>query len=175
MSNLSRVVIIVWVFVVLILQASFTANLASLLTVQKLEPAFNDIQEIRASGHRVGYQEGSFVVEHLKSLQFDDSKIQSYQTPEQYAEALSKGSHNGGVAAIVDEIPYIRVFLRKYCSDYMMAGPIYKTNGFGFVSPTNHYIAIRILHLNLIDDLSKLNVKSSMIWVCMGGYDPGAN
>ena len=40
----------------------------------------------------------------------------------------------GGVAAIFDEIPYIKLFLAKFCSMYTMVGPTYKTDGFGFVS-----------------------------------------
>lgn len=133
-SNFSRLVIIVWVFVVLILQSSFTANLASLLTIQKLEPAFTDVQELLKSGHNVGYQEGSFIYNHLLDLGFDQDRIKSFENPDQYAEALSNGTHNGGVAAIFDEVPYIKVFLSQYCSDYTMAGPIYKADGFGFVS-----------------------------------------
>ncbi|CAA7409136.1 unnamed protein product [Spirodela intermedia] len=135
-SNFSRLVIIVWVFVVLILQSSFTANLASLLTIQKLEPAFTDVQELLNGGHNVGYQEGSFVYNHLKEhLHFDETRIKKYENPDQYAEALSKGTYNGGVSAIFDEVPYIKVFLSKYCSNYTMAGPVYKADGFGFVFP----------------------------------------
>ncbi|XVF47779.1 hypothetical protein PTKIN_Ptkin03bG0138200 [Pterospermum kingtungense] len=47
-------------------------------------------------------------------------------------EFLSKGSDNGGVAAIFDEIPYIKLFLAKYTTGYMMVGPTYKTDVLGF-------------------------------------------
>jgi len=67
-------------------------------------------------------------------LNFDETKLKAYNTPEEYNEALSNGSHNGGVAAIFDEIPFIKLFLAKYCSKYTMVGPTYKTGGFGFVS-----------------------------------------
>ncbi|MQM19302.1 hypothetical protein Taro_052303 [Colocasia esculenta] len=134
-SNFSRFVVIVWVFVVLILQSSFTASLASLLTVQQLEPSVTDIGQLLRNGDNVGYQEGSFIGRHLGSFGFDDKKIISYKTTDQYAEALSKGSSNGGVSAIFDEIPYIKVFLSQFCADYTMAGPTYKTDGFGFVFP----------------------------------------
>jgi ionotropic glutamate receptor len=62
--------------------------------------------------------------------------LKAYNTPEEYNEALSRGSHNGGVEAIFDEIPFIKLFLAKYCSKYTMVGPTYKTGGFGFVSPS---------------------------------------
>ncbi|KAH9291895.1 hypothetical protein KI387_042918, partial [Taxus chinensis] len=42
-------------------------------------------------------------------------------------EALSKGPRNGGVVAIIDEIPYICVFLSNQY-EYMMVEPIYKTS-----------------------------------------------
>uniref|UniRef100_A0A2N9H3K9 Ionotropic glutamate receptor C-terminal domain-containing protein n=1 Tax=Fagus sylvatica TaxID=28930 RepID=A0A2N9H3K9_FAGSY len=39
---------------------------------------------------------------------FDESKLKSYNTPEEYHEALLNGTNNGGVAAIFDEIPALR-------------------------------------------------------------------
>ncbi|KAI8544806.1 hypothetical protein RHMOL_Rhmol08G0323500 [Rhododendron molle] len=136
-SNLSRFVVIVWIFVVLVLTSSYTASLTSMLTVQKLKPSVTDIRDLIQSKEYVGYQKGSFVEGLLKNKAFDTSKFKNYSTFEQYDEALSKGSKNGGVAAIIDELPYIRLFLSKpkYCAKYTMVGPIYKTAGFGFAFP----------------------------------------
>ena len=103
-SNFTRVVMVIWVFVVLILTSSYTASLTSMLTVQQLN--------------------------------IDRSRLKVYQTDEVYDEALTKGSSRGGVGAIIDEIPYIKVFLSKYCGKYTMVGNIYRTDGFGFVSTT---------------------------------------
>ena len=134
-NNWSRFVLIIWIFVVLILTQSYTANLTSMLTVQRLQPSFVDVKEIIKNGYFVGYQNASFVKGLLiKQLGFDESKLKSYNTPEEYHEALLNGTHNGGVAAILDEIPYIKLFLSKYCTRYTMVGPTYKTDGFGFVS-----------------------------------------
>lgn len=36
--------------------------------------------------------------------------------------------------AVIDEIPYMQLFLSKYPNDYMMADSVLKANGFGFVS-----------------------------------------
>ncbi|CAN6221376.1 unnamed protein product [Urochloa humidicola] len=134
-SNMSRFVVIIWVFVVLILTSSYTASLTSMLTVQQLEPTVTDVKELIRRGDYIGYQEGSFLPGELKKMNFDESKLRSYSAPEQYAEALSKGSANGGVAAIFDEIPYLKLFLSQYCDGYAMVGPIYKDAGFGFVFP----------------------------------------
>ncbi|CAI9767114.1 unnamed protein product [Fraxinus pennsylvanica] len=134
-SNLSRFVVIVWVFVVLVLTSSYTANLTSMLTVQQLQPTITDIYDLIKNGEYVGYQSGSFIPGLLIGMKFDGSKFRNYSTYEEYDEALSRGSRNGGVAAIVDEIPYIRPFLAKHCRKYAMVGPTYKAAGFGFVSP----------------------------------------
>ncbi|XP_071741991.1 glutamate receptor 2.7-like [Rutidosis leptorrhynchoides] len=161
MSNLSRFVVVVWVFVVLVLTSSYTASLTSMLTVQQLRPTYTDIHEIMRNGESVGYQDGSFVLEILKDMGFDDSKVKNYSTFEQYDEALQKGSKNGGVSAIMDELPYNRVFLAKYCSNYTMTGPIYKSAGFGFAfpkgSPLVHDVSTAVLKVteNQMTNLSR--------------------
>ncbi|WMV34960.1 hypothetical protein MTR67_028345 [Solanum verrucosum] len=134
-SNLTRFVLIVWVFVVLVLTSSYTASLTSMLTAQKLQPTVTDLNDLIKNGEYVGYQKGSFVKDVLKGMQFDSSKFRSYSTLEEYNDALSRGSKNGGVGAIVDELPYLRLFLNKYCRKYTMVGPTYKTAGFGFAFP----------------------------------------
>ncbi|KAI7732455.1 hypothetical protein M8C21_001985, partial [Ambrosia artemisiifolia] len=134
-SNLSRFVVIVWVFVVLVLTSSYTASLTSMLTVQQLRPSYSDINEIKINGESVGYQENSFVKDMLKGMGFGEDQLKSYSTFEQYDNALELGSQKGGVSAIMDELPYIQVFLAKYCTKYAMTGPTYKTAGFGFAFP----------------------------------------
>ncbi|KAL2322147.1 hypothetical protein Fmac_026526 [Flemingia macrophylla] len=119
----------------LIITQSYTASLASLLTIESLRPEFIDIKEIQRNNYFVGYQNQSFVKTILiNELGFSESRLKAYNTPEDYHEALSKGTNNDGVAAIFDETPYINIFLSKYDNGYAMVGPIYKTNGFAFVS-----------------------------------------
>ncbi|XP_055832305.1 glutamate receptor 2.8-like [Solanum dulcamara] len=135
-SNLTRFVLIVWVFVVLVLTSSYTASLTSMLTLQQLQPSITDLNDLIKNGEYVGYQEGSFVKDvFLKRMNFDSSKFRSYSTLEDYNNALLRGSKNGGVGAIVDELPYLRLFLNKYCRKYIMVGPTYKAAGFGFAFP----------------------------------------
>uniref|UniRef100_A0A453PUN1 Ionotropic glutamate receptor C-terminal domain-containing protein n=1 Tax=Aegilops tauschii subsp. strangulata TaxID=200361 RepID=A0A453PUN1_AEGTS len=134
-SNLSRFVVIIWVFVVLILTSSYTASLTSMLTVQQLRPTVTDVKELQRRGQYIGYQEGTFIKPRLKKMGFDERKMRKYSSEEQYAEALSKGSAKGGVDAVFDEIPYLKLFLSQHCDGYMQVGPVYKTDGFGFVFP----------------------------------------
>ncbi|PAN08632.1 hypothetical protein PAHAL_1G426100 [Panicum hallii] len=134
-SNLSKFLMVIWVFAVLILTSSYTASLTSMLTVQKLKPAVTEIHDLINNGDYVGYQEGSFVYGELLEMNFDQSRLRSYTTPDEYADALSKGSDDGGVAAVFDEVPYLKIFLSQYCDSYTMAGPVYKGTGFGFAFP----------------------------------------
>lgn len=133
-NNCTRFVVIIWVFVVLILTQSYTASLASLLTVQQLRPTITEVKQLIKNGERVGYPSGSFVFGILKEMSFKESQFKQYNSIEELDELLSKGGANGGIAAAFDEIPYMKLFLGQYCSKYTMAASIYKNNGFGFVS-----------------------------------------
>lgn len=126
--------VIIWLFVVLIITQSYTANLASLLTVEELKPTITDINQLRANGENIGYPEGSFVLEILKKLNFDDSHLKTFQSLEEMHELFSRGSRDGGISAAMDETPYIKLFLSKYCPNYTTTEATYKANGFGFVN-----------------------------------------
>ncbi|KAM0924553.1 hypothetical protein ACQ4PT_004546 [Festuca glaucescens] len=159
-SNLSRFVVIIWVFVVLILTSSYTASLTSMLTVEKLLPRVTDVRELQRRGDFIGYQEGSFIKSSLLEMGFAEDRMREYSSEEGYADALSRGSANGGVEAVFDEIPYLKLFLSQYCDGYAMLGPIYKTDGFGFVfprdSPMTGDVSREILTLNEAEKMSKI-------------------
>ena len=142
-SNLSRAVIIIWCFVVLILTQSYTASLASLLTVEQLQPTVTDVYELITKEEYVGYQEGSFVRGLLLDLGFKESKLMVYGSPEECHHLFSKGSGNGGIAAAFDELPFIKLILSRNCSKYTMIDLKIKTGGLGFVSSLS-YLAISI-------------------------------
>ncbi|BFG14670.1 hypothetical protein CerSpe_009440 [Prunus speciosa] len=113
-----------------------TASLASLLTVDKLQPAVVDVNALKQTGDNVGYHNDSFVKDLLISqLKFEKKKLKAYSSQEEFHQALSNGSKNGGVDVIFDESPYIKIFLAKYCSRYIVVGPTYRTDGFGFAFP----------------------------------------
>ncbi|KAK1588735.1 hypothetical protein Q3G72_026523 [Acer saccharum] len=132
----SRFVLVIWIGFAVILMQIYTASLSSVLIVDQLQPTFDSVNMLRTKGYKVGYQKGSFVKGFLmEHLNFSESHLIPYDTIKDYHNALTKGHKNGGVAAIFDEIPYIRVFLAKYDSYYTMAGPIYRTDGFGFAFP----------------------------------------
>ncbi|XP_068649183.1 glutamate receptor 2.7-like [Aristolochia californica] len=130
-TNHARFVSSLWTFVIFVLVTSYGANLTSILTVEKLRPKVSDLQTLIKNKENIGCQNGSFVLEFLKEQGADESNIIPYPSVEDYAKALDLGSPYG-VSAIVDEIPYIKVFLKKYCRNYTMAGKTYLTGGFAF-------------------------------------------
>ncbi|XP_031280822.1 glutamate receptor 2.7-like [Pistacia vera] len=134
-SNLARFVVIVWCFVVLILTQSYTASLTSLLTVQRLQPTVSDVTELIKRGENVGFKQGSFVLGILKELGFKEKNLRVYGSVEECDALFKNGTANGGIAAAFDEVPYINLFLGKYCSKYTMVEPTFNTAGFGFAFP----------------------------------------
>ncbi|KAL6656052.1 hypothetical protein ACP70R_006878 [Stipagrostis hirtigluma subsp. patula] len=155
-NNLSRIAVVVWLFVVLILQQSYTASLSSRLTVEQLQPTVTNLDEVIRQGASVGYLNDSFLPGLLKRLKIDETKMIPFNSPEEYNEALSTGR----VAAIVDEIPYLKVFLLLYCDNYTMVGPTYKFDGFGYAfprgSPLAPEISRKILQFTSSDRMAQL-------------------
>ena len=115
----------VWVFVVLVLTSSYTATLTSMLTVQQIE--------LNSRNNDIGC--ASNIATGSITHNFQNPRLRQISSAEEFAEALSRGREHGGVSAIMDEMPYIKLFLAKYRKDYSMIGPVLPTsNGFGFVS-----------------------------------------
>ncbi|KAJ0051723.1 hypothetical protein Pint_03112 [Pistacia integerrima] len=88
--------------------------------------------QLNSKENYIGYQRHSITQGVISNLNFKNSSLQPYSSPEEYANALSRGSKNGGVFSIIDEIPYIKIFLAKYSADYAMIGSTSTTNGFAF-------------------------------------------
>lgn len=127
-NNWSRFVLVVWLFVAFILMQSYTAKLSSIFTVDQLDFAFSE-------DYYVGHQYGSFIRDFLiNELHLNQSKLRSYTKFEDYRDAMYRGSRKGGIDAIVGEIPYMKLFLNRYGSEFRIVGRTYKTHGFGFVS-----------------------------------------
>ena len=143
-SNLARFVVIIWVFVAQILIQSYTASLSSILTVQQLQPTVTDLDQLKKNGDTVGYNNGSFVYYLLINQGFDKNKIKGFETAEECDELLSKGTAKGGIAAAIDETPNMKIFYARYCSKYTVIGPIFKTDGFGFVSYINLFLSLTL-------------------------------
>ncbi|KAI7750408.1 hypothetical protein M8C21_013425 [Ambrosia artemisiifolia] len=131
-SNLSRMAVVVWLFVALIITQSYTASFASMLTAQRLEPTITSVEVLRNMNATVGYCNGSLVNHYLKDvLGFKSFKVNSYNSTHRYAEALNSGE----IAAIFLEVPAAKVFLAQYCKSFIRTGETFKVGGFGFAFP----------------------------------------
>nr|XP_048336701.1 glutamate receptor 1.2-like isoform X2 [Ziziphus jujuba var. spinosa] len=151
--NLSKFVIIIWVFIVLILTSCYTATLTSMMTIQQMQ--------LHSKGNFLGYQKGPATESAITDLNVNGFK--PFLTEEEYVEALTRGSKHGGVSAIVAEIPYIKIFLAKYPKEYSMIRTMSTTNGFGFVfrkgSPLVHDMSRAIEKLREEGELERLEIQ----------------
>ncbi|KAK3198793.1 hypothetical protein Dsin_022208 [Dipteronia sinensis] len=131
-SNLSRMAMVVWLFVALVITQTYTANLSSILTVKKLEATVTNIETLQRSNAMVGYCWGSYLAEYLvEVLDFKENNIKKISSEKNYAEAL----RNREVEAIFLDVPFAKLFVAKYCKEFIVAGPTYKIGGFGFAFP----------------------------------------
>lgn len=169
-SNLSRFAVVVWVFVVLILQSSYTASLTSMLTVPQLGPTVADYGALlRAADQKVGIMNNSFMRGAMGKAGFTPDRLVPYRNPQEFQEALL----NGTIAAVVNETPYLKIFLKAYRGNFtMVAGQRNKTGGFGFAfpkgSPYVTDLSRAILELTESDEMNMIERK----W--FGEEDDGA-
>ncbi|CAN0926969.1 Glutamate receptor 3.2 [Linum grandiflorum] len=102
-SPLGRFVLIIWLFVILIVNSSYTASLTSILTVQQMASPISGIESLVSANVAIGYQVGSFSGKYLSDeLNIAKNRLIPLGSQKEFARALS----NGTVAAIVEEKPY---------------------------------------------------------------------
>ncbi|PKI71708.1 hypothetical protein CRG98_007930, partial [Punica granatum] len=170
-STLGRAVLIIWLFVVLIVNSSYTASLTSILTVQQLSSPFKGIDTLRTTDDPIGFQVGSFAEQYLvEELGISKSRLVPLGSPEEYAKALQRGpDKEGGVAAIVDERPYVEVFLSSQCS-FRVIGQEFTKSGWGFAFPRDSQLAVdlstAILTLSENGDLQRIHDKWLKLGTC---------
>ncbi|KAM3317241.1 hypothetical protein ACQJBY_035083 [Aegilops geniculata] len=163
MSTLGRGVLIIWLFVVLIIQSSYTASLTSILTVQQLDTSIKGIDDLKNSDAPVGFQVGSFAQDYMvNELNISRSRLRALGSPKEYAKALELGPKKGGVMAIVDERPYVELFLSTYCK-IAVAGSDFTSRGWGFAfprdSPLQVDLSTAILSLSENGELQRIHDK----------------
>ncbi|KAF3974782.1 hypothetical protein CMV_001929 [Castanea mollissima] len=162
-STLGRLVLIIWLFVVLIINSSYTASLTSILTVQKLSSSVKGIESLINSKDPIGYQQNSYARNYLvEELGIHESRLVPLNMPEDYAKALKEGPGGGGVAAVVDERAYVDLFLSTRC-EFSIVGQEFTKAGWGFAFPRDSPLAIdmstAILRLSENGDLERIHDK----------------
>ncbi|CAG7909166.1 glutamate receptor 3.4 [Brassica rapa] len=163
-SSLGRLVLIIWLFVVLIINSSYTASLTSILTVQQLTSRIEGIDSLITSNEPIGVQDGTFARNYLvNELNISPHRIVPLRDEEHYLSALQLGPKAGGVAAIVDELPYIEVLLTNSNCKYRTVGQEFTRTGWGFAfqrdSPLAVDMSTAILQLSEEGELEKIHRK----------------
>ncbi|KAK1421456.1 hypothetical protein QVD17_23800 [Tagetes erecta] len=163
LSTLGRMILILWLFVVLIINSSYTASLTSILTVQRLYSPIKGIDSLMASNDPIGYQENSFVHNYLiTEYGIRGDRFIPLSLPEDFEKALRDGPNNGGVAAVVHERPYMELFLSTRC-DFSIVGQEFTRNGWGFAFPRDSPLvadmSTAILKLSENGDLQRIHDK----------------
>ncbi|KAG0493760.1 hypothetical protein HPP92_004754 [Vanilla planifolia] len=162
-STLGRLVLTVWLFVVYIIQSSYTASLTSILTVRQLTSPITGVDSIINSNDPIGYQVGSFIEKYLtEDLRISSSRLRALHNSSEYAMSLQLGPAKGGVSAIVDERPYVELFLSTNCN-YAIAGSDLTRAGWGFAFPRDSPLAVdmstAMLKLSESGELQRIHEK----------------
>ncbi|KAL0856066.1 hypothetical protein Bca101_061219 [Brassica carinata] len=150
--NLSRFVVTVWVFAVLILTTSYTATLTSMMTVQQIR--FNSNKDY------VGHLSGSLIANmSLTNPRFLPTNTKGLNSSKEYAQALL----NNTVSFIVDELPYLKVLLVENPAKFHMVKAHYNTIGFGFMFQKGDdlvpRVSMEILNLRASDKITEIEKR----------------
>ncbi|PWA53687.1 Extracellular ligand-binding receptor [Artemisia annua] len=129
--------------------------------------------ELASKDGTVGFHGGSFMRGvTISNLHFENHNNRPFYSYDDYAHALSK---HGDADAIVDEIPYIKMFLGKYSGDYALVSSHPITSGFGFIfqkgSPLVEDVSREIAKMRLDGTLGNLEKK----WFENGLFIPSRN
>lgn len=130
-------VLVLWLTLVFVLAQSYTACLSSILTVHKLQPMYpSEDDVIKDPNINIGYPRVSFLKGLLEErLKIDSWRLKNLSGVEEYKEALDKGSSQGGVDAILNEVSYLKIFLNRYGSNnYALVRTRHRCDGYGFVN-----------------------------------------
>ncbi|KAI7728130.1 hypothetical protein M8C21_007125, partial [Ambrosia artemisiifolia] len=163
-STLGRFVLLLWLFVVLIINSSYTASLTSILTVQQLSSRIEGLDGMISSNDPIGIQDGSFARNYLvQELNIAESRIKPLKDTTDYINALRLGPNRGGVAAIVDELPYVEIFMTYTKCEFRIVGQEFTKSGWGFAfqrdSPLALDLSTAILQLSENAELQRIHDK----------------
>ncbi|CAK9148183.1 unnamed protein product [Ilex paraguariensis] len=148
-SSYTRVVVVVWLFVVFLLASSYTASHSSMLTVQRFEPNITDIEWLKKNNAPVGCDFDSFIKQYLQNvLKFDPRNIKNINNEYDYPTEFE--SRN--ITAAFVELPYSKAFMKHFCRGYTVATPTdglvgsHRFGGLGFVFQKGSPIAEDVSH-----------------------------
>nr|CAB3468762.1 unnamed protein product [Digitaria exilis] len=143
------------------LEMWFTFSTMFFSHIQQLATGITGIDDLIASALPIGYQAGKFTRNYLiEELNIPESRLVPLNTIQEYADALKRGPKDGGVAAIVDEMPYVEIFLSYHCN-FRVVGQEFTKEGWGFAfqrdSPLAADLSTAILQLSESGQLQRIH------------------
>ncbi|CAD6338611.1 unnamed protein product [Miscanthus lutarioriparius] len=95
-----------------------------------LASGITGIDSLISSGLPIGYQDGKFTRNYLiEELNIPEYRLVPLNTIQEYSDAYKRGPKDGGVAAIVDEMPYVEIFLSYHCNFRIVGQEFTKEDG----------------------------------------------
>uniref|UniRef100_A0A9I9CZY0 Ionotropic glutamate receptor C-terminal domain-containing protein n=1 Tax=Cucumis melo TaxID=3656 RepID=A0A9I9CZY0_CUCME len=92
-NGLARLVLGPWLFAILVVTASFTASLTSMMTISWFRPSVPDVETLKQMGYNVGCNTNSFICNYLvDTLEFDPTKIKKIDSIDEYPKAFKNGT-----------------------------------------------------------------------------------
>ncbi|XP_022144363.1 glutamate receptor 2.9-like [Momordica charantia] len=135
-NGLARLVLGPWLFAILIVTASSTASLSSMMTISRSQPSFLDIETLKLKNATVG----CIMVRFLSQvLLIPAENIRQIAPVDLFPNALEKGA----IQAACFSGPHAKVFLAKHCKHYTKA-TIFKLVGMGFAFPKGSPLTVDI-------------------------------
>ncbi|KAD4179878.1 hypothetical protein E3N88_28469 [Mikania micrantha] len=124
-NKCSKVVLVMWLCMIFLLLQIYTATLSSWLTLNQLSP------RLPTNWETVGYPTGSFIKDQMiQKHNCSEKNLVPLNGYEEFKNALD----NGSVNVVIEQLPYINLFLDKYKFGYTKVGPIQQEVGIAFVS-----------------------------------------
>ncbi|CDY48271.1 BnaA05g10830D [Brassica napus] len=109
----------------------------------ELTSRIEGMDSLIASNEPIGVQDGAFAYKYLvNELNIPPSRIIALKDEEEYLSALQLGPRAGGVAAIVDELPYIKALLSNSNCKFRTVGPEFTRTGWGFAFQRDSPLAV---------------------------------
>ncbi|CAA2973792.1 glutamate receptor -like isoform X1 [Olea europaea subsp. europaea] len=131
-NNLSRLVLAVWLFVIMIVTASYTAVLSSMMTVPRLQPSIVDVDYLQQTNAIVGCNGVNFIPRYLThTLKFKEENIKKIGSLSDYKEAFEQGK----IAAAFFISPHAKLFLANNNKRFVIAQFSNQLGGLAFVFP----------------------------------------
>ncbi|KAL2458954.1 Glutamate receptor 2.7 [Forsythia ovata] len=115
-NNLSRLVLAIWLFVTMVVAASYTAVLSSMLTVPRLQPSIVQVDYLQKINAIVGCNGEGFIPRYLRHMKFKEENIKKIDSISDYSVAFEEGQ----IEAAFFISPHAKLFVANNSKRYVI-------------------------------------------------------